>query len=196
MRPGIGVNVIHALFIDPEANGRRIHGDPLEGIAVLPSPDVFGEVHGIVLVHALHQGLQDDAFRAFRDGHGGIMHRNAGFLQPVLVESRVVSVARKAAGLVHDDSGKHPLLRVSDHLLELWPVIGAAADGVVAVFTDNLEAVRLCPLPALAQLIFDGCFTLGVGGIPGIDHGHHGGHADGFVFQCGSARHVDSSPLS
>jgi len=52
MRPGIGVNVIHALFIDPEANGRRIHGDPLEGIAVLPSPDVFGEVHGIVLVHA------------------------------------------------------------------------------------------------------------------------------------------------
>lgn len=190
MRPGDWVDLIHALCIDPQSDWSRIHGDPLQGVTFLSAANVLRQVRRIVFIHTFQERFQDNALRAVRNLHAGIMYRHASFLETMLIERCIIAISGKATGLIHDNGGEHPRFSIGDHPLKLWAIIGAAADGVVAVLPYYLYAVGLCPLPAFAQLILDRRFPLIIGGVACIDHGNVLWHTDSLIFQSGNARHI------
>ena len=95
------------------------------------------------------------------------------FFKRGLVPGAVIAVSCEPVQLPDNHYVKQPLAAVLDHALELWAVIGLCRIRTVDVMPQYRDAVFLSKGGTLAELPFDGFFSLTVRGIAGVDHGFH-----------------------
>ena len=129
------------------------------GLSV-PALHVLRQVRGVVFGIPFHDGLEDDALRAFRDGLFRVQQADAVFLEPGLIDGRVVPRACEAVALPADHEGKLAALAVSDHPLERGPLVAGAREGPVFIRSYDGDAVPLGVLAAVADLSLDRLFAL------------------------------------
>ena len=140
-----------------------------------PTHDLLGQVGGIVFGIALQHRFQNDTLRPVRDDLGGGHQLDTILFELRLIAGTVIAVAGEAVQFPDQDHVEQLAFAVLDHLLELRPVVRFGRDGPVDVVPDYCHAVLFGIGGALADLAFNGFFTLVVGGIAGVDNSGHGG---------------------
>ena len=149
------------------ANGEAQRNDTavvlaLEGIFALTARYFQGEFGGIVFRHANQHTLHHNAFRPLRDGFHGRHQMDTVLFQLVLVVHGIEPIPGKAVQLPDQNYIEDFLSAVSDHVLELRAVIRLGRVGTVDVGADHCDTVLLGVVLAVAQLSFNGRFSLAV----------------------------------
>ena len=134
----------------------------LEGILALTARYFQGEFGGIVFRHANQHTLHHNAFRPLRDGFHGRHQMDTVLFQLVLVVHSIESVPGKAIQLPDQNHIEDFLSAVLDHPLKVRAVIRFGRVGTVNVGADHGDAVLLGVVLAVAQLSFNGRFSLAV----------------------------------
>ena len=150
------------------ANGEAQRNDTavvlaLEGVFALTARHFQGEFGGIVFRHANQHTLHHNAFRPLRDGFHGRHQMDTVLLQLVLVVHGIVAVPGKAVELPDQNHIEDFLRAVLYHPLEVRAVIRLGRVGTVDVGADHGDTVLLGVVLAVAQLSFNGRFSLAVG---------------------------------
>ena len=135
----------------------------LEGVFALTARYFHGKFGGIVFRHANQHTLHHNAFRPLRNGFHGRHQMNTVLFQLVLVVHSIVAVPGKAVKLPDQNHIEDFLRAVLYHVLELRAVIRLGRVGTVNVGADHGDAVFLGVVLAVAQLSFNGRFSLAVG---------------------------------
>ena len=149
------------------ANGEAQRNDPavvlaLECIFALTARYFQGEFGGIVFRHANQHTLHHNAFRPLRDGFHGRHQMDTVLFQLVLVVHGIESVPGKAVQLPDQNHIEDFLCTVLYHPLEIRAVIRLGRVGTVDVGADHGDTVLLGVVLAVAQLSFNGRFSLAV----------------------------------
>ena len=134
----------------------------LEGIFALTARYFQSEFGGIVFRHANQHTLHHNAFRPLRNGFHGGHQMDAVLFQLVLVVHGIESVPGKAVQLPDQNHIEDFLSAVFDHPLKVRAVIRFGRVGTVNVGADHGDAVLLGVVLAVAQLSFNGRFSLAV----------------------------------
>jgi hypothetical protein len=145
----------------------------LQNILRHAAHDLFGQLCRIVFCHAGQHTLDHDTRRAVRDRLRGRYQLDMISFQLVLIVGRIIAVSGKAVEFPDQHDVKQPFLAVLDHLLEVRAVIGFGGKGTVNIVLDDRDAVFFGVGRTLANLTFDGFFTLVVAGIASVNHGGH-----------------------
>ena len=103
----------------------------------------------------------------------------AVLLERRFVSGAVIAVSRKTVELPDDHHVEQPLAAVLNHVLKLWSVVRLGGIGPVNVMPQNRNAVLFSEGGTLAELAFNGFFTLAVGGIAGVNDSFHPVSASG-----------------
>ena len=154
-----------------------------QDVLSLSTHDLLGKVSGVVFRITFQHRFQNDALRPLGDDLGCRHELDAVLLQLGLVPGAVIAVSGKAVKFPDQHDVKQLLVAVLDHLLELRAVIRLGRNGTVDIVLDNGDAILFSIGRALANLAFDGFFTLVVAGIAGVDHGGHGRHLHLYVIE-------------
>ena len=134
----------------------------LEGVFALTARHFQGEFGGIVFRHANQHTLHHNAFRPLRDGFHGRHQMDTVLFQLVLVVHGIESVPGKAVQLPDQNHIEDFLSAVFDHPLKVRAVIRFGRVGTVNIGADHGDAVLLGVVLAVAQLSFNGRFSLTV----------------------------------
>lgn len=134
----------------------------LKGIFALTARHFQGELGGIVFRHADQHTLHHNAFRPLRDGFHSRHQMDTVLFQLVLVVHGIESVPGKAVQLPDQNHIEDFLRAVLYHVLELRAVIRLGRIGTVNVGADHCDTVLLGVVLAVAQLSFNGRFSLAV----------------------------------
>ena len=158
------VDMVQSVFL---ANGKaqRHHTAvilALKGIFALTARHFQGELGGIVFRHADQHTLHHNAFRPLRDGFHSRHQMDTVLFQLVLVVHGIESVPGKAVQLPDQNHIEDFLSTVFDHPLKVRAVIRFGRVGTVNVGADHGDAVLLGVGLAVAQLSFNGRFSLAV----------------------------------
>ena len=105
----------------------------LHSVFLLAAPDLYRQLGGIVFVHALQHGLQNDALRPVRDGLLGGDHLDAVLFENVLIMCAVVPIPRKAVQLPDKNRVKQMFLTIGNHPLEVRAVCSAGGQRSVNI---------------------------------------------------------------
>ena len=149
------------------ANGEAQRNDTavvlaLEGIFALTARYFQGKFGGIVFRHADKHTLHHNAFRPLRNGFHGRHQMDAVLFQLVLVVHGIEPIPGKAVELPDQNYIEDFLCAVLNHPLEVRAVIRLGGVGTVDVGADHGDAVLLGVVLAVAQLSFNGRFSLAV----------------------------------
>jgi len=149
------------------ANGKAQRNDTavvlaLECIFALTARYFQGEFGGIVFRHANKHTLHHDAFRSLRNGFHSGHQMDTVLFQLVFVVHGIESVPGKAVQLPDQNHIEDFLCAVLNHPLEVRAVIRFGRVGTVNVGADHGDAVLLGVVLAVAQLSFNGRFSLAV----------------------------------
>ena len=150
------------------ANGEAQRNDTavvlaLEGIFALTARYFQGEFGGIVFRHANKHTLHHNAFRPLRNGFHGRHQMDAVLFQLVLVVHGIEPIPGKAVEFPDQNHIEDFLCAVLNHPLEVRAVIRFGRVGTVDVGADHGDTVLLGVVLAVAQLSFNGRFSLAVG---------------------------------
>ena len=140
-----------------------------------PARHLLPQVRAVVFRQAFQQGLQQDPFRAVRDGFLRVHKLHAGLPEPDLLDSYIFAGSAEAVHLPHDHRVEAPALRVVHHPAELIPAFQAGpGDMPVRVYFYNIDPVLRSVGPAVCDLAFYGLVRLaGPFAVAGIDHALH-----------------------
>ena len=149
------------------ANGEAQRNDTavvlaLEGIFALTARYFQGKFGGIVFRHADKHTLHHNAFRPLRNGFHGRHQMDAVLFQLVLVVHGIEPIPGKAVELPDQNYIEDFLCAVLNHPLEVRAVIRLGGVGTVDVGADHGDTVLLGVVLAVAQLSFNGRFSLAV----------------------------------
>ena len=149
------------------ANGEAQRNDPavvlaLECIFALTARYFQGEFGGIVFRHANQHTLHHNAFRPLRDGFHGRHQMDTVLFQLVLVVHGIEPIPGKAVELPDQNHIEDFLSAVLYHPLEVRTVIRFGRVGTVDIGADHGDTVLLGVVLAVAQLSFNGRFSLAV----------------------------------
>ena len=149
------------------ANGEAQRNDTaivlaLEGIFALTARYFQGEFGGIVFRHADKHTLHHNAFRPLRNGFHGGHQMDTVLFQLVLVVHGIEPIPGKAVEFPDQNYIEDFLCAVLNHPLEVRAVIRFGRVGTVDVGADHGDAVLLGVVLAVAQLSFNGRFSLAV----------------------------------
>ena len=134
----------------------------LEGVFALTARHFQGEFGGIVFRHANQHTLHHNAFRPLRNGFHGRHQMDTVLFQLVLVVHGIEPIPGKAVELPDQNHIEDFLRAVLDHPLKVRAVIRFGRVGTVNVGADHSDAVLLGVVLAVAQLSFNGRFSLAV----------------------------------
>ena len=135
----------------------------LEGVFALTARHFQGKLGGIVFRHANQHTLHHNAFRPLRDGFHSRHQMDTVLFQLVLVVHGIESVPGKAVQLPDQNHIEDFLSAVLNHPLKVWAIIRFGRVGTVNVGADHGDAILLGVVLAVAQLSFNGRFSLAVG---------------------------------
>ena len=150
------------------ANGEAQRNDTavvlaLEGVFALTARYFQGKFGGIIFCHADQHTLHHNAFRSLRNGFHGRHQMDTVLFQLVLVVHGIEPIPGKAVELPDQNHIEDFLRAVLDHPLKVRAVIRFGRVGTVNVGADHGDAVLLGVVLAVAQLSFNGRFSLAVG---------------------------------
>ena len=125
------------------------------------SDDLLTQVGGVILGQAFQDAFQDDPLRAVRNALPGIHQLDTCPLQGHFSHSNVLAIPAETVDLPHQDAVEAPLLRVSQHPLELVTADDTfARDVSVCIYLYDVNAVLLSILLAVGNLALDGLLRL------------------------------------
>ena len=134
----------------------------LEGVFALTARHFQGEFGGIVFRHANQHTLHHNAFRPLRDGFHGRHQMDTVLFQLILVVHGIKPIPGKAVKFPDQNHIEDFLCAVLYHPLEIRAVIRLGRVGTVDVGADHSDAVLFGVVLAIAQLSFNGRFSLAV----------------------------------
>ena len=134
----------------------------LEGVFALTARHFQGELGGIVFRHANQHTLHHNAFRSLRDGFHGRHQMDTVLFQLILVVHGIKPIPGKAVKFPDQNHIEDFLCAVLYHPLEIRAVIRLGRVGTVDVGADHSDTVLFGVVLAIAQLSFNGRFSLAV----------------------------------
>ena len=161
----------------------------LQGVFLLASADLLGQLCRIVFGVTLQHCFEDDALRSLGDVFLCGNDLDPVFPQQMLVKRAVIAVPGKAVQLPHQDSVEQALLTVSDQTLEFRSVGSSGRQSAVNVAGNDGNAVFDGIVCALPDLALDGLLPLAVRGIACVNDCFHvvyllRWYCTGFSFSC------------
>ena len=134
----------------------------LEGVFALTARHFQGEFGGIVFRHANQHTLHHNPFRPLRDGFHGRHQMDTVLFQLILVVHGIKPIPGKAVKFPDQNHIEDFLCAVLYHPLEIRAVIRLGRVGTVDVGADHSDTVLFGVVLAIAQLSFNGRFSLAV----------------------------------
>ena len=134
---------------------------------------LLGQLSGVIFGVALQHGFKDDTLWPVGDILLDGYDLHAVLFQNPLVVGAVIAVTGKTVEFPYQHHIEQLLLAVLYHILKFWSVCGSGGQRSVDIAAENGDAVSFGILRTLAELAFDGFFSLTVRGIAGVDHSFH-----------------------
>ena len=138
--------------------------------------NIFFEVLGVPLSHALKHGFQQNTIGSLRNGLVGRNDSNTILTQLVLVFSADIAVTGKSVQLPYDNEVKMLALAVLNHLLKFGSVISCSRDCSVGISANHRIAVAFSVCGAIPNLSLNGFLPLAARRVSGIYDGSQFGH--------------------